>query len=362
MSESEEERESILGLCGGFKKPGKAAASEQSADKSPAQNQNRSVNQAANKQPASKQPANKTASPNEVQQKASRSETTPKSFRIKRSSDSDAESEKRPSTKKPASKLLQNSSWKMPVEEEEEEIALPTAEELEAIRKSAYDEGFESGKAQGLKSGYDQGIKNGQQEIDATMARLKQVMQALYEPIHQQDEALESVLLDSVISICRLILKRELKIDSSQIDTILRSAIDSLGVGYKNLKIHLHPRDAELISDKLKGFSDYNSEWRIIEHPTLSPGGCIVETDTSLLNATVDQRVKQVVQQIYDQEVLRLPGHADEILMKEKRFISDSFADLAEEIAEESRVLPASQDPLTDTNLDSDKGGPSDEQ
>lgn len=246
-----------------------------------------------------------------------------------------------------------NASWKIPVEEEVEAIQLPTAEELETIRKAAYEEGFASGKEQGQLIGFKHGVKEGQKEIDATLARMKQIMQVLFEPIHQQDEALESVLIDSVISICHLILKRELKIDSSQVLIILKEALSTLKAGYKNMKIHLHPRDAELIKEKLSELPDYNDQWRIVEHTTLSPGGCIVETDSSLLNASLDQRVKQVVQQIYDQEVLQLPGHAGEILDKEERFISSSFSDLAEEIAQERRTLPNSDFmPTEDESLD----------
>ncbi len=337
MSKSEERPEASIGLCAGFKKPvNKTVDSAVNVDNGV------NVDNAVKKK--------KAVSNKRTVSRTKGTEETSTSFRRPSSASSHERCEEKSEGKSSApggGGVLKNRSWRVPESDvEAEKIILPTAEELETIRKAAYSEGFNVGKKQGHKAGYDKGIKDGQQEMDATMARLKQVMQALYEPIHQQDEALESILLDSVIAICRLILKRELKIDSSQIMTILKSAIDTLGVGYKNLKIHLHPRDAQLIEEKLKTFSDYNEAWRIIEHATLSPGGCIVETETSLLNATVDQRVKQVVQQIYDQEVLHLPGHADEILIKEERFISDSFSEIADEIADEGRMLPESQDPI----------------
>ena len=124
--------------------------------------------------------------------------------------------------------------------------------------------------------------------------------------------------------------------------------IDSLPVDYRNMVIHLHPRDASLIKKEIKNYSQYSEQWKIIEHDTLSPGGCIVETDTSLINATVDQRVEQMVQQIYDQEVMKIPGLTESSEDKEQQFVSSEFSDVAQEIADEQRILPNSNDVLPD--------------
>lgn len=234
---------------------------------------------------------------------------------------------------------LMSQSWKASVVAKENRMQLPTADELEAIRKAAYEEGFNSGKEKGFEVGHAAATKKGEQEISATIARLKQVLQALFEPIGHQDNALEKVLLDSVVSICHLVLKRELKIDSSQIIKILQEALSSLKIGHDNIKVHLHSRDAELIRENMSSFSEYSDNWQIVEHTTLSPGGCIVETESSVLNASLDTRLEQVIQQIYDQEVLKLPGNTNENHQKEIQFKSNRFSDVAEETHDNDPLL-----------------------
>ena len=49
------------------------------------------------------------------------------------------------------------SDWKYEPPEEEEEILPPTADEIEAIRQAAYDEGYAEGKATGFEEGKQEG-------------------------------------------------------------------------------------------------------------------------------------------------------------------------------------------------------------
>ena len=252
-------------------------------------------------------------------------------------------------------RLLSSSGWALPVEEEVEVLEPPTAEELEEIRKAAYEEGFASGKEQGFNVGQEQALEQGKQETTAAVARLKQIMHALLEPISQQDNALETVLVDCVAAITKNILRRELKIDSTQIANIVQEALASLSVGHQSLRIHLHPRDAELVLARLKTFHDYNEQWRIVEHATLSPGGCIVETESASMNLTVDERVSGIIQQIYDQEFHRLPGHQDQQEQGASPFESNDFL-----LKESESEVNAARDTVTDDREQPDQTPPPD--
>ncbi|MBV1883777.1 MAG: flagellar assembly protein FliH [Pseudomonadales bacterium] len=182
-------------------------------------------------------------------------------------------------------------------------IKPPTVQDLEAVRKKAYEEGFKEGKDKGYAAGHDLGIKKGEEEKKSETALIAQVARALMEPIDQQDQALENALLSMVVQISKLILKRELYIDSSKVMTIVREALTTLNCGSQKIKILLHPSDLANILPEIKKLPDYQESWKIIARPGLSPGGCIIESNEGFVDATVDRRVEQLINQIYSETI-----------------------------------------------------------
>ena len=201
----------------------------------------------------------------------------------------------------------------------------PTVHDLEEVRKKAYEEGFKEGKDKGFIAGHDLGVRKGEEEKKSETALIAQVARALMEPINQQDQALEKVMLSLVIQISKLILKRELYIDSSQVMQIVREALATLSCGSKTIKILLHPADLANILPEIKKLPDYQESWRIVERAGLSPGGCIVESNEGLVDATVDRRVEQIVNQVYAEKMPQNLDEEDEVAQTEPKseFLED---------------------------------------
>jgi len=204
-------------------------------------------------------------------------------------------------------------------------IKPPTVVDLEEVRKKAYEEGFKEGKVAGHTAGYDAGAKKGEAEKKAEAAQTAQVTRALMQPIEQQDEELENVMLSMVMQISKLILKRELKVDSSQVLEIVREALSTLNCGSKKIKILLHPHDLANILPEIKKLPEYEESWRIVERSGLSPGGCIVESNEGLVDASVDHRVEQLIAQIYEEKIPDMDENDDETTSAETKseFLDD---------------------------------------
>lgn len=217
----------------------------------------------------------------------------------------------------------------------EPEIKPPTADEVEAIRRAAYEEGLLEGREAGKADGFKSGFKSGEAEIKAAITRLGQITRVLLEPIPQQDDELEQAVLQMVERVCKRVVHRELILDSSQVLTIVREALDCLHPGAQRIRIHLNPVDAELVLQGLRDAGEMEDGWRILPHATISPGGCIVETDTSMIDARAEKRLASVLQQVYEQQHHALEekssqqGHMDQLLDEVESFDSDSIADSA---------------------------------
>lgn len=215
------------------------------------------------------------------------------------------------------------------LDSDDDHIEPLTAEDLETIRQAAYDEGKEQGQQDGYKAGYDQGYKSGESDVKASVTKLAQISRALLEPIPQQDDELETALLELVENICTRVVHRELKVNSESVLVIVKEALGCLNAGAKRVRIHLNPEDAEFVKNALDEGGELDETWRFLPHQTITPGGCIVDTDTTVIDMRAEKRLATVIKQIYeqDQKVLeqetQQEGSLDQLMGEVDTFVDD---------------------------------------
>jgi flagellar assembly protein FliH len=179
-----------------------------------------------------------------------------------------------------------------------EEVQPLTLEELESIRQEAYNEGFAVGEKEGFHSTTLKVRQEAEVALTAKIAGLEQLMANLFEPIAEQDTQIEKSLVDLVQHITRQVIQRELAIDSTQIEHVMREALKLLPLGVGNVRLYVNPQDFE----QVKALRERHEEtWRIVEDESLLPGGCRVETEHSRIDATIETRVTQVMAKLFDQ-------------------------------------------------------------
>ncbi|SDR88939.1 flagellar assembly protein FliH [Halopseudomonas xinjiangensis] len=183
--------------------------------------------------------------------------------------------------------------------EEVEEAPKPfTVEELEQIREEAYNEGFAAGERDGFHSGQIKGQQEAKTRLDVRLGEIEALMSQLMEPMHEQDEQIEDMLLKLVETMVRQVIQRELLTDSSQIVRVLRGALKALPMGAGNIRIYLNPADFEAV----KALRERHEEsWRLLEDDALLPGGCRVETEHSQVDATLETRLAQIIEQLFEE-------------------------------------------------------------
>jgi flagellar assembly protein FliH len=189
----------------------------------------------------------------------------------------------------------------LPAEMEEvplEEVQPLTLEELESIRQEAYNEGFAAGEKDGFRSTTLKVRQEAEAALSVKLASLERLMGSLFEPIAEQDSQIEKAMVGLVEHIARQVIQRELVLDSSQIESVMREALKLLPLGVGNVRLHINPQDFE----QVKALRERHEEtWRILEDAALQPGGCRVETEYSRIDATVETRISQIMAQLLDQ-------------------------------------------------------------
>jgi len=172
--------------------------------------------------------------------------------------------------------------------------SLLTAAQLEQIQKQAYEEGFERGKKEGFSFGHKEALAEGRKRLQETVEGMEALFQALETPFDQLDDQVEQELVTLAIAIVKQLVRREIKTDPGQILGVVREAIGILPVSSRNVRLVLHPEDAELVRE-VYATTETELGWKIVEDPVLARGGCRVLTDTSQVDATLESRLSSLI-------------------------------------------------------------------
>ncbi len=170
---------------------------------------------------------------------------------------------------------------------------LLTAERIEEIEQQAHQEGFEAGRREGLEAG--------RAEIEARLQQVDALMGAIARPLEDVDQQVEQELVTLAMAVARQLVRRELKADPGQIVAVVREALGALPAATQNVVLHLHPEDATLLREVMQ-VSDGEQAWKIDEDPVLTRGGCRIVSDTSQIDASVENRLHSVIASVLGSE------------------------------------------------------------
>lgn len=168
-----------------------------------------------------------------------------------------------------------------PADLEAQKVRLPTAQDIERVHQEAHREGYETGQ----NAGYQAGLAKAQTEA----ARLSALMHALDASIQNLEQNLGQDVLSLSLDIAKQILRQAFKVKPELLLPIVRSVMESLPQNAQHPHIHLHPEDAALVRELLSAELPH-AGWKVVDDPRVARGGCLIETATSEVDATLPNR------------------------------------------------------------------------
>lgn len=208
--------------------------------------------------------------------------------------------------------------WKFEAPEEEQEIAPLTAEDIEAIRSAAHQEGLKNGHDEGYQKGYQEGLEKGavtgeeqgkaeglQQglaqasgSIDEQSEKLKALISAIQQPLAnvQQEVQKELVLLAKTLA------QAIIKVESQHTETVLLKAIEegikALPIQESQYQIFLNPADIEWVTKHFGEAQIASMHWLLLPSEDLAQGGCKIQTQNNAVDVSIEKRCDQVFSQL----------------------------------------------------------------
>jgi flagellar assembly protein FliH len=176
---------------------------------------------------------------------------------------------------------------------EESELAIPTAEELEQLRKAAQDDGFRDG----FEKGRHDGLIAGQQEIQQQVSELQTLISRLNQPLLDIEAVIEEQVTTIITLLLKQLVRNELATKPEHIIAAFRAAMSQLPLNNRQLKIRLHPDDLEIVKQGLAS-DETQADWRWVADQNISRGGLEFESIDTRIDATVETRLDSAIEKL----------------------------------------------------------------
>ena len=187
---------------------------------------------------------------------------------------------------------------------EEEEV------DLEALREQVLAEAREEAERkvrEAYEKGFAKGREAGEAEFRASVAECAAALHGAAAAMVEARSAflagLEPQVVDLVGLVAERVLAREGRTDGDLINSTVRRALAGL-TDRQKLHVRVNPADLEALrTHKVTLLQDFGGieELEVVADDAVTPGGCLVDTETLHVDATIETLLAEVLQALTDE-------------------------------------------------------------
>jgi len=185
-----------------------------------------------------------------------------------------------------------------------EALRREAADEVERIRKEAYEEGY--------KAGHEEGFSSGKPEVERLVEQIHAIIDRTLEKRNEIIEQSETQLINLVLLIAKKVVK---VISENQKNVVINNVIQALrklkSRGEVLIKVNLD--DVELTTEHVKDFMrmvDNVQSVTVVEDSTVDKGGCVIETDFGEIDARISSQLQEIEEKINELAPIRTRGES----------------------------------------------------
>lgn len=178
---------------------------------------------------------------------------------------------------------------KLRTAEQQAELLVRQAKtEAAEIEKQAYERGF----IEGEKAGKEVGEKT----LEALLKQYAKRLEELNDMRKEIFAASEREVLRLALEIARKVIRREVSVDEELILTLVKVALNRVAE-QTVMTVRVNPRDYQSIQRYQAAYSptsSLNEGVKLIEDPSISRGGCLIETESGIIDARIEEQLREI--------------------------------------------------------------------
>ena len=184
-------------------------------------------------------------------------------------------------------------------EQQAQEIIQKARLEADSLLEKAKAEAEEL-KISAQHQGYQDGINQAEQQAEAIRRQAREVLAQAEQARADTIDALEDEITALAVEIAEKVLTAQLTINPETVMQVAAEAVQMVR-DRERITIYVNPADQPIYTAKKAELEEILSQravLTIIADETIKPGGCLVDTDEGLVDATVDARWQEVLQAV----------------------------------------------------------------
>mgnify|MGYP000867193305 CR=1 FL=1 len=160
-------------------------------------------------------------------------------------------------------------------------------------RRSGYDEGYEEG--------YKEGLKKAEEEVVSLRAEAARILEQANNIYREKIISLQEDITALAVDIAKKILGAQLSLDPESVANIAVEAVQMM-TNRENYTVYVNPGEANAFNVKryeLEKLLNDRARLQIIADPGVAAGGCLVETEQGMVDASLEARWAAMLETIY---------------------------------------------------------------
>lgn len=189
--------------------------------------------------------------------------------------------------------LKQEAGIKQIEEMEEKEIVEKlTLERIEKIQTQAYEQAYQLGMNDGETQAFEKSSKEINEQLDSLKDLLLKIQNLKIEMVAEN----ESYIIQFAFFLATKLVYREIDLDQNIVLDLMKESI-ALTQSEEAVTVKVNPDQLsfiELLQKKEKKDFDFLEQVKLEADASVSPGGCIVETNYGEIDSRIEQRIEKL--------------------------------------------------------------------
>ena len=173
-----------------------------------------------------------------------------------------------------------------------EDMPAVSQQRLATLEREAFAKGYEQGERAGTEAAGKRG--------EAMLRRLSDTLTELTSLRASMIRQTENQIVELALAVARRVVHREISLDRNLMIAIVRVALDRLGES-AHVTVRLHPEEFEATgAARVAEFA--GSDITFVPDARVGRGGCRVESDMGMLDASVDAQIQEIARALLGED------------------------------------------------------------
>lgn len=184
-----------------------------------------------------------------------------------------------------------------------------TSEVLQEARQEAYADGFARGHDAGGQEVRDAMEATLRKTAEETAVRMAQLLHNTRDHLKKSEDQISRHILELACDLARQVVRQEIKSDPTHLQPVIAEALGQLVDGGQAATVRMNPGDLAMMKGALlENMGSHPAEF--VADAAISPGGCLIESATMTVDATIEKRWSRAVGNL-GMDTAWNPGNAD---------------------------------------------------